>query len=512
MKQYLLLLTLLLLLILPVVAENTTANGGYVIVTMEDTPTINTTSNSTTPEALRVGRRIEQGACVVPGETIDIAGNGWYTGKISYYGRWYDGFTIGGNNTLAASYEIEARNLDKVFLNPAFFAGKLGWWYTYYDVPSRSGNDRQFYLSQSCLPVTKKNETVVQKEMDTMLLMKMAVNNITSLPVKTDESDLLISKESDFTTDAVAGTRRWVFGTTSPDILYDTPVTTGSTTYPKAILQNLPTGTYHTIFIHPGANGIIEELYDPATHVIYSPFRSQPNVSVHGIQPKLVEDILISRINTSIDDTYTLQKISLQSPSIEIKKLEQTTLSNNITILTIVGYTNANVKSTLKLVFDANTTNAKTVAGLTHYSYVTDNGGDGAYRIWYTAFPVDLSDMTAGYHSITAMNQEGAYTVIPYYIRRDLPEHYKPNVYLNYIDSNPFIPTPTPEVIIKTEVKTVEVTVTITIPVTPSQESVDQAEWNAITGWVIIGTIVTVIGAFTLYLFVSFIRGLRRIR
>lgn len=509
MKQYVLLLTILLL-ILPVAAENITANESYIIVTYDNSTNIS--ANNVTPEPLPlpIGRRIDQGACVVPGETIDIAGNGWYTGGISYYGRWYDGYSIGGNSSVVASYSIEARDLDKVFLSPAFFSGKLGWWYTYYDTESRAGNDRLFYVAESCNPVAKENETTAKKEMNTLLLMKMAVSNITTLPIKTDGTDLIISKGSDFTTSAQNGTTRWVFGTFGTPAFYDTHIKSNATTYNKSLLQTIPAGSYNAITIRAGANGVIEEIYNPASKEIYSPFRALPNVSTHGIQSKLVEEILISRIKASHDDTYTLQKISLQDPYIEIKKLDQMTLVNNVTTLTVVGYTNANVNTSLKLIFDANQTTARTIAGNTHYAYVTDNGGDGAYRIWYTSFPIDLSEMPAGFHSITALNQEGAYTVIPFYIRSELPEHYKPDVHLKFIDNSPFVPTPTPEVIIKKEVITEKVIVTVTIPVTPSQESVDQAQWNAITGWVIIGVIVIIVGAVALYLIIAFFRGTRR--
>jgi len=499
MKHYLLLSILIVILVIcPITAS---------YVTIDE---INESANVTVQIQIEkpiIPYRIEQGQCVELNDTVDIAGIGWYTGEITYYGRWYDGYGALSNRSVEAIYRIDARDLDAFYIDPSFFGNHLGWWYNYYDETGSRGYDRLFYVSDRCVLSKEQNMSIVSAMVNESDIIRGVLKNKTTLPIKTiDGKSFIISRGIDTSLSATSGSSRWLFGTYNKTNLYDVPVDRFNITYFDAEdTWNMAAGTYDAVFVSPGKNGIIEENYDFKHDVITSPFRSQPDINVYGIDGKSIEKHLMDRIAGSYDDTYEYWKIELQDPLIEVTRLDTTPLANNFSYVSIAGYTNANVGNKFKLQLDADKNGKR---ARTYDITVTDNGGIRAYRTYNTSFIIDLNNENPGMHyfTITALDT-GATITAPFYIYRELPSHYQPETYLQYAGHSPFIPTPTPRIIEHTKIEKVIEKVTVTIPVTPSQESVDSAFWNGMIGLITLiaqaSLIVIVIG----YLVISYIRG-----
>lgn len=499
MKRYLLLSILIVILVMAPI------QASYVTVAEVDE-----SANVTTQIQIEkpvTPYRIEQGQCVELNDTIDMAGVGWYTGSIAYYGRWYDGYGALSNGSVEAIYKIDARDLKRFYIDPTFFGNNLGWWYNFYDESDSHGYDRLFYVAERCVLTKEQNASIVSKAFNESERIQGILRNKTTLPVKTiDGRTFIISRGIDTLLSAEPGSSRWLFGTDNQTSMYDVPVDKFNITYFNAAdTWDMPAGTYDAFFVSPGRNGIIEENYDKQRDIITSPFRAQPDVYVRGIDGKSIEKHLLERIGESYDDTYDYWKIELQDPLIEVKRLDTTPLKNNFSYVTIAGYTNANAGNKFKLQMDLEKNGNR---ARTYDITVTDNGGMRAYRTYNVSFILDLNSENPGMHyfTITALDT-GATITAPFYVYRELPAHYQQESYLQYVGYSPFIPTPTPEIIIKKEIQKVVEKVTVTVPVPPSQESVDTAFWNGMVALITLISQAALVCIVIGYLAVSYIRG-----
>lgn len=505
---------LLMLLCAPVIAydNNSTANITESYVIVEEPSESNITPilqySTAVVNTSLVGRRINQDACVVPGEVIDIAGLGWYTGTIGYYGRYYDNYAANSPENIVAVYHPKAYELKHFYLDPDFFEAHLGWWYGYYKSGVGSGNDRMFRVSMSCAPTQEQNTTTKMEQFNETTALIAFAKNITILPVKTEGGiDYIFSKQSVTTLDSPNGSvTRWIFGRTVPDKFYDTKVNSVDT----FALQELEPGNYDVIYINAGLNGIVEESYDPKTKSIVSPFKDKRDTSLYGIQPRVAQTLLEYDIQNSKDDIAITKHIDVQDPSILIVSLRQNVIPigpYNVTAFTLSGYTNANQGSTVNIQLDSDRSVSGRLAVVPWTADVVNNGGQVAYRAWTKSFLVDTGAMSKGQHEFTVTNKEGGSATIPFYVRKEPEANYVPNVSLSYISNSPFIPTPTPVVITKVEKEVVKETVTV--PVTPSQESVDEASQRALIGVVLL----TIAGIAAVMIFIYIITlGIRVIR
>ena len=516
MKQ--IILILVLLLCIPMVYADTqignpTESTVTVINETYDNTTIDRPANTT---ALNQSIRIGQGDCVNPGETLDIAGLGWYTGTITYYGRYYTEYGAGSILDIKDTYPVNAWDLNKFYLDPDFFKSHLGYWYIYdqnTDISSSAnshGNDRIFEVELNCTRTVKENQSLIQSAINRTQEIEAALRNQTALPIKSEfDTDYILSRYAVTSMDEPGVSTRWIFGNTITDKYYDTSVNTVST----FDIHELQPGNYDVLYIKSGSNNIVEEHYNNVTKTIVSPFKDVQDVSLYGIQPKVAETLLINMIQQSKDDNYTIRHIAVQEPKIEIEKLDQSTLSNyedRPTVFTIAGYTNANPDTTVKIQVDANQTAIGSAALPFQMAYVINNGGEGAYRSWNKTFQVNMNSLGKGYHYITATNSEGATATIPFFIKSEDAQNSVPNVTLNYISNNPFIPTPTPEIITKTDIQIVTTIVTVTVPVTPSQESLDQASTTALINAIVVTIAGIVLVGIVAYIVTVIVRVAKR--
>lgn len=474
----------------------TPSNESYVVV-VEPTPI---------PVPKEQGRRIDQGGCVAPGETVDIAGLGWYTGYITYYGRYYDGYGSAGNSSVKYRYDIESRYLDRFFVDPAVFSTRYGYWYNPIDgdTGDLSGNDRLFYVAETCNLTPKETEVAVQVALNESMRRKALIANQSVLiPKNVKGIDRIIPKNQTSSYSAQNDTAMWVFGPGSREDLYDVDVPDyGSVTFGKDITAGMTAGKYSVVFVKPGRNTIIEEHYDKENLMLVSPFRDQDPVMLNGLTPVFIQDRLIQMIRNSKDDSFDVWNVELQDPSVEIMRFYQNPLGKNTSLVVIAGYTNANPGTDIVVQMDLNTSNRITRPSHTWHTQAVDavyggeNLGSGYYRVWNVSFVIDYKNMFPGDHWLTVSTNDGGSGTVPFYVRRELADHYQPKEYIEFVDNSPFIP---PIYINTTKIERVEVPgPMVTVTITPSPEQVRKAGEDAATAWL------TVIGVILAFLYVVY--------
>ena len=432
---------------------------------------------------------IMQGQCVALGSYYDISGIGWNNGAISYFGRWYDDFTAGTNSSLVARVRIpyEVKALSKYYIDPKVFGDKLGYWYMEYEEYEEAGNSRLFFVNTTCPAIIKAKPTVTST---------VAPSETSQYPLpQKHESDILLARGDPFSMKVSTPSTYWLIGFDKDHSLYDKTAMNGQLTITDKELMYFDEGSYTLSLITPGENTLIEEHYESGTQEIVSPLRSVANVSIKGLQPKVVEELLKKQVDEHSDDIITAWDIAFQDPKIYIEDMQENAAN---TALTIRGYTNVAIDTYLTLKVDG-----KKVTS----TQALDGGGPGYWRQYSVSVPFDLKNMKAGEHTIEISCPEGGGMTVTPYIREEQPDSYQPEKYLKYVDNSPFIPTPTPEI---QKVAVPGPTQYITVTITPSTSDWDQyaaaqqrladkkkaeddaafqsmAAWYAIIGAIIIG-------------------------
>ncbi len=450
--------------------------------------------------------RINQGDCVYLGETIDISGGGWFTGKLNYYGIYTDDYSEGPLDTVVKSFEYSSKNASALWIDPAFFGKYPGWWYYNNHVNgltrrwletgmSPSSNDRAFFVGGDSCPKMNETKNLVQLAINETRIQNAIQANLSGLDLKRDElgADIIISKN---VTTAIEGANahRWTFGSGSDPAMYDVPIEDPQE-FTKKETRDLPAGLYENVLVFPECNGLYDVRYDKDTDSLSSPFRDVQNLSVVGLQPAQVKARLMQRILSSYSKNYTMQRIDIQEPAITLSKFDQWQKISGDTIFTLAGYTNANPGDIVIVRLDANRTYPASEGARAWVTKASDNGGPGYYRAWAASFSIPLQNLPPGEHWISVDTNNGAHMDATFYVYNELKPHYQPEVFLKYIGSSPFVPP----IYINTTV-TIEVpgpTKYVYVDVTPKPEDVqaaaDRAAWGTagtILEWVFIGALV----------------------
>lgn len=441
--------------------------------------TQNLTYDNTTPAFNpNATYRIQQGDCVTLGETIDISGDGWYTGQLSYYGPYFSDYSDGLDSELVATYPIDSWNLTQVYIDPAFFSQYPGWWYVYYQGESwgsntTSGYDRIFYVGQTC---NNPNQTIAQQYITNITyLNQLRAANLSELPEKTESNvDFIVSRNETTSIPVSNGSTIWMFGRVTG--IYNTTSTSNNTTVLDAQdTVNYELGWYSLYELAPDLLGICEIGYDKINKEITSPFKTIPDSYVGSLQPYDVEQLLQAKIAQAPNTTYIKAVIDLQNPDIQIMKLDQWLAADNTTEFEIAGYTNSNAGDPITITYDVNKTTEWMHKNNTWI--VNAWGNQNAYRQWNLTLDLNLQgEVPITEHFFTVTSNDGAAATIPFYINQEPATDYQPQVYLNFIGNSPFIPTPTPITIVKQLPA-----VTVTVPVTVVQIEKEPVDYKTLS-------------------------------
>jgi hypothetical protein len=381
-------------------------------------------------------RRIDQGGCVVPGETIDIAGIGWYTGYIAYFDQYRTMKTEGLNATKI--YEIKPWELRHYYVDPTLFKDYPGWWYSHYETVE-SGNSQLFKINATCNVTPPTRPEVVENK-------TILITGGIKLPPKYIEGiSFILSRNATTKLGADNRTHWWLFGNYDMK-QYDVPVDPNNLiTFSRMFTNSISTGQYTLVFVDPGANNITEETYDRDLNAVSSPFRDVAETSLNSTSQEVQLAALAKMVNKSIDDKYTMMRIEVQDPMVEVRQLDTGTTVDGMNTATIAGYTNVNPGSIVTIEFDKGTIDPKLARANTWNTTVDSPYAPNAYRTWFKTVLFNPNDFRIGTHTLTVTTESGAYANPPITIRRELEGSYQPPSTFQFIDNNPFIPTPTPE-------------------------------------------------------------------
>ena len=186
------------------------------------------------------------------------------------------------------------------------------------------------------------------------------------------------------------------------------------------------------------------------------------------------------------DDTYTMTNLELQEPAVDITDIfEVPNLTEEYTLY-VQGYTNLAAGTRVNLTIDRERWDYHTLRA--HTFNATVYGSEpGQYRKFRVKVPYDPDELKGGQHKLSALSPYGTETSVDFWVYEIPNGTPRPPAYLKYIDRNLWVPTPTPEVITKTEtvVQTVENKSIVIVERTPGEEyygKLVEAMWRGFTG------------------------------
>jgi len=347
------------------------------------------------------------------------------------------------------------------WIDPEIFSNRTGRWYKYNGKFEPQGNNLAFVVAPN-----KYSNYTVRYPNGTLIELSNIIQNTTSeniTPLKEppllpeiQESDYVVAKGDPVIWDN-GDYHLWVFGRI--DGIYDHR----SNVLSIQEVEMLEAGRY-TVVVHvPGNNTIYEATY--ANNTLYPAFYGKSPIPTFGMNPALVMDSLKSMLRNTDDKLYEYN-MEVDTPHITIRRADEI-VRNGMDYMDVRGYTN--VANGTKITVTLDDKYLKEFSGES-VAIRTSPGNLSYYRV-YVPFNWDELAADARSHTLVATTAIGGKTEKDFKVSLLPADSYRPNATLKYIeDRNPFVPTPTPEVVIRKE--TVVVTKTIEIPLTPSQDQI----------------------------------------
>jgi hypothetical protein len=442
MRQYFFAILALCLMLSPVIASEVVVMAETEQVTLTPVPTL-------IPY-------INQGDTVYVGDYVDISG----VAPPYLFLAYWDGFDMYDS---PPRYNLTLpdgkKGYYKFYIDPEIFGGRTGRWYKWDGKYERQGNNRMFTV----MPAKTFNSTMTFPNGTTVNLSENIQQNYTShvivpepmLPERHLADYVAARGQSVVWPDG--GYRLWVFGNKQGIYGVSTNVIS------KEDVQVLEPGRY-TVAVHiPGNNTIFEANY--VNDTLVPGLFGKSAVSVRGMAAPVVFQ-KFKEMLAGTDDKIFEYSMVLEEPYITINRADEI-WHNGRTVLDIRGYTNVANGTSITVTLDENNFvdyKASTTA-------VRTSPGNLSYYRAYV--PLDYENLAANAmnHTLIARTEIGGSVQKDFKISVMPADSFRPNATLKYIeDRNPFVPTPTPEVI--TVIKTQVVIQTITIPVTPTNETV----------------------------------------
>ena len=527
--KYLITILLCALLILPVVADNTTVVTPIATVgqtpTTNETVTITPTTIATTIKPTPLPTPIPfiyQGDSVYINDTIDISGTVPPYPDLAYW----NGYDMYDSN---ASYIYQIPNKKSAYYNfwldPSVFSTRTGKWYKYDpDIDfEKNGNNLAFVV----YPQSYKNTTMRYSNGSLFNMTQYLTGNYTeentpiSPPVSIKHiSDYVVATGDPFSISINETTRLWLFGRVDSILSYQSINSTHLNMTSDA-LDGFEPGSYTLAMQTVGnisKNFTVQ--YDSNKNVIqwFDPISFKINtISTLGYSPRVFFDKLKELIPETYDK-FTIYNLTLQPPSVEITSISEvgnipnqtvnlageTIYNSNVSALQVIGYTNLAIGDKITFVLDEDKQTARTLKKFSYSAVASGTNNPGDMRWFDVIIPLDKYNLALGDHTITAhTNLSTGTTSVTFNIYSAPEGTYIPQKTIRYVSGQygeqEFVPTPTPETIIKTVTVAVPGPTQIIIQkVTPEPEVVraqqEQVIGNLVTeiiiGIIIIGIII----------------------
>ena len=178
------------------------------------------------------------------------------------------------------------------------------------------------------------------------------------------------------------------------------------------------------------------------------------------------------------DDPYQEVVIEVQEPAVDITDIFEGVNGTEEYILYVQGYTNLFPGTVINLTIDRDRWNYHTLRAHT-FNATVYGGWNNSYRKFRVKIPYDPDELKGGQHSLTAVTPFNTFSSVDFWVYEIPNGTPRPQTYLKYIDRNLWVPTPTPEVITKTEIQEVIREKVVTVNVTPAHEEVVRAQYDA---------------------------------
>lgn len=428
--------------------------------------------------------RIDQGQTVYINDTIDIAGMGHGKLQLAWYGKYseYD------SPQYIITTSLFKRELINFWVTPEIFESRVGPWYQYYgNETERNGNLEAFRVSDRArnvtTPFTNATSEIEKKPIYAAPLPEKHI------------SDYVVARGDPLT---INSSRVWIFGTL--DGIYS-----HGGYFSESEIGNLDLGSYKIVLQDPGRNGIFEVNYDAKTQMLTSPWKNVPDQSVAGSQPMLDIDKFYQRIKSTDDQVQTFN-LEVQMPEIYVDSIDEVAVGSRIpvayepgmTLLDVRGYTNSANGSVVTAVLDPGIQTARTLAK-SSYATMAIREHPGSMSSYQVYIPINKNQMPNGMHTVKVITTIGSSMLHDFPVSELPADSFVPNATLKYIgDRNPWVPTPTPEVITRVETKVVEKIVMV--EVTPPHEMIDAAQRSAVEN-VVVESIILVVKILTVVIF-----------
>jgi hypothetical protein len=182
-------------------------------------------------------------------------------------------------------------------------------------------------------------------------------------------------------------------------------------------------------------------------------------------------------------DTYQIQKLSVQDPSITIEHMNRIWVGGakeyykdpdkrgNVSLMDVRGYTNVLPGTNVSVTLDEAGRTPREISKLYTYSGKAQGTYLGDMRYYQVYVPLYWDDLKPGMHNLTARTELGGYSVANFPVNEESLDSYIPPQTIKFMgSSNPWVPTPTPEIVIQKE--TVVVTQKIPVTIAPSDEQI----------------------------------------
>lgn len=429
---------------------------------------------------------IEQGQVVYVGDYLDISGVVPPYPSLAYW-NGYDMYDA--PPTYNITLPERKSGYYKFYLDPEIFASRTGKWYKYDYKFERQGNNLAFIVRPQWFrntTMTLANGTVVNISDIRSNTTEMVKPVPPLLPAK-HEADYLISRAETFNISTSKLSALWLFNGDDNSILYSINNTEKQLTFNTTEIASLEPGDYKII---------IQEIGDKATglDVIFSGntirWFDRGLFTIHSVDTtNMVPDEVIKQMEAIFPrtlDNYTVKTVSVQEPAITIVRMDQvsvgsakefwhdSSLRGNVSLMDVRGYTNVLPGVPVSVTLDENRNDPREIAK--KYTYTSNATGTylGDWRMYRVYVPLYWDNLAPGMHTLTARTSLGGMVAHDFPVTEMPADSYIPPQTVRYVeDRNPWVPTPTPEI-----VKVVEqqvVTQQIPVPMPPSPEEVSVA-------------------------------------
>lgn len=398
---------------------------------------------------------------------------------------------------------------NKILIAPDIFTP--GEWHQWspFEFEETQGNTLAFIVNGTRRPVlTFENNTNVT-EPETHFIKSY----VQPIPVK-HVASFLVARGDTLTINATDEAKFWIFG--QKEGYYGVPAVNGTFHLNESQVRYLSPGNYKLVIEQAGPQSITVNMrynqtadridfFNPSTFEI-------EHLDMMGLDPVTRLD-QFREIRNRTQDIFTDYTLVVEDPYIEIISLDQTYHRNDTTAQTVRGYTNVAINTTFTVVVDPDKFVGRDLRFSTFNGTVQGNPRKPGDARWFEiSLPILFENVAAGPHTITITTDIGGSMNVNYLVYESPESSFIPNNTIKYVNGSEWRPDPTP--IVVTQIVTQEIikTQTILIPVTPSQESVEKAQYDALYSLVILGVAIIVVVVILIFAVWYLINSHKRLR